>query len=910
MDKSTNRVASDAGLGGTSDFDDERNRSLLSNIPGVVYRCRLDSSWTMLFISNFVEELTGYTARDFIGNSMRSYASIIEYEDAPSVARGINNALNAGKPWELEYRIRKKDGNVCWVFEKGRGVRGSNGDVEFLDGFIMDITDRKESEILLQNKSDELDLYFSSSLDLLCIADTGGHFLRLNPEWEKVLGYTIDELKGRLFLDFVHPDDLDATLAAISSLSDQQEVLSFENRYRCKDGSYRWIEWRSKPQGSTIYAVARDVTDRRNIEDALRLSREQFELAVTGSQDGIWDWNVHDNSLYLSSHWKHMIGYTDEELPNDFKSFESLLHPEDKSRVLEYVGRYLRGDIEDYNVEFRFLHHDGSYRWILARGAALRDAEGKPYRMAGSHTDITDRKEAEHRLLEANRQLAEATRRSEEMAARAEAANRAKSEFLANMSHEIRTPMNAILGFTEILNSQVENPSHREFLSSISTSGRLLLGLINDILDLSKIEAGKLKLEMTAVNPANVFEDMRRLFARELEKKGLWFRIEMEPDLPGSIILDEARLRQIALNLVGNAIKFTQSGGITLSAGKRSSAQNAGAVEFFFRVADTGIGIPSAQQEIIFDSFQQQEGQLQSQYGGTGLGLAICRRLAQAMNGRITVTSEQGRGSVFEVVLVDVRIADDRSVLKEPKVDEAMPSFAPARILVADDVNINRLLMVNYLKDPAFTVDEAGTGRETLAAMRRNKPDLVLLDMKMPDMDGNDVVREMKVDPGLSGIPVIVVTASAMPEEEERVKALGCDGYLVKPVHRDDLLRAMGRLLKPAGRDPDAGSESASPDVAEVQVVRCPELVRILRNECLDEWNSVSGVMHMGRIRAFAERIGRLGQEYHCQRLSDWAAELEQHTGSFNVNALAASLKMYPAIADELAVLPERVDER
>ncbi len=891
--------------GGAHDAPAGCDWSLVSNIPGVLYRCRLDSNWTMLYISDFVEELTGYPAGDFIGNAVRSYESVIEREDAGSVARGINDALDAGKHWELEYRIRRKDGGVHWVFEKGRGVRDAKGGVEFLDGFVMDITDRKESELRLQKKSAELDIYFTSSLDLLCIADTGGHFIRLNPEWERILGYSTAELEGRSFLDFVHPDDMESTLSAISSLSGQQEVLSFENRYRCKDGIYRWIEWRSKPQGSTIYAVARDVTDRRKMEDALRLSREQFELAVSGSQDGIWDWNLRDNSLYLSPHWKQIIGYADEELSNDFKSFESGLHPEDKPRVMEYVGRYLKGGIENYNVEFRFRHKDGSYRWILARGAALRDADGKPYRIAGSHTDITDSKEAEQRMLETNRQLAEATRSAEEMAARAETANRAKSEFLANMSHEIRTPMNAILGFTEILNSQIKNPSHKEFLSSISVSGRILLGLINDILDLSKVEAGKLKLELTAVDPAKVFDEMRQIFTRELEKKGLSFRIELEHGLPGSLMLDEARLRQIVLNLMGNAIKFTNSGGITLSAGRRISARVAGTIEFFFSVADTGIGIPLAQQEIIFEAFQQQEGQTQSQYGGTGLGLAICRRLVQAMNGRITVTSEPGRGSVFEVVLDDVRIADAEPVEKRREAHNVPPAFAPARILVADDINVNRLLLINYLKDPAFTVDEAGTGRETLAAMRLNKPELLLLDMKMPDMDGNDVLREMRADPGLSGIHVIVVTASAMPEEEQRARDLGCDGYLVKPVRRADLLRTMARLMKPAGDEKSAekstDSRVSGSAVAEDDVAGWPELVRILRKESMDEWKKVSGVMHMGRVRAFAAKIGKLGSEYRTQRLTEWAGTLERDAGAFNVEGLAASLKAFPAIVDDLA---------
>ena len=534
-----------------------------------------------------------------------------------------------------------------------------------------------------------------------------------------------------------------------------------------------------------------DITKRKQAEGALRRSQEQFALAVQGSNDGIWDWDLRDNRLYLSPKWKEQIGYRDEELVNAFATFEDHLHPDDKPQVQDYVRRYLKGEVANYSVEFRLRRKDGTYAWILARGAAIRDAAGVPIRMAGSHTDITDRKQAEVELHEINRQLKAAT-------ARAEMANAAKSSFLANMSHEIRSPMNAILGFADILNSQVENPKHKEFLAAITASGKTLLGLINDILDLSKIEAGKLKLEYGAVNPRAIFNDIRQVFKLETQRKGINFQVEIDPELPAALVLDEIRLRQIILNLVGNAVKFTSSGSITLSAAKRYRDPDHSAIEFVFSVKDTGMGIALDQQEKIFEVFHQQVGQSQAQYGGTGLGLAICKRLVEAMGGRITVTSTVGQGSTFQVVLDNVSVSatsDDVKIQAAPVIGPAF-EFAPARILLVDDLKLNRILLRNFLGNPAFTLDEAENGQEALEVIRRDRPDLIMMDMRMPVMDGAELIRQLKADASLASIPVIIVSASAMPEEELEARALGCDGYLRKPVQRAELLQEISRFLK------------------------------------------------------------------------------------------------------------------
>ncbi len=283
-------------------------------------------------------------------------------------------------------------------------VQAFSSEKEHFTTLFVDITAEKQ-------RTEELESFFEVNPDLLCIGDTQGNFIKVNRAWEETLGYDARFLEGQRFLQFVHPEDREATLEAMAKLEAQEQVLQFVNRYRRKDGTYRFIEWRSYPRGRRIYAAARDVTEQRRILEELKAQQEQFQLAIRGSNDGIWDWNIETDELFLSEHWKKMLGYRDEELPNEFDTFASLLYEEDRERVFEYVREYLRGEREKYALEFRMVHKDGSLRWILAKGEALRNERGIPYRMAGSHSDVTERKEMEFQLLRERERLASRERK-------------------------------------------------------------------------------------------------------------------------------------------------------------------------------------------------------------------------------------------------------------------------------------------------------------------------------------------------------------------------------------------------------------------------------------------------------------------------------------------------------------------
>ena len=383
---------------------------------------------------------------------------------------------------------------------------------------------------------------------------------------------------------------------------------------------------------------------------------------------------------------------------------------------------------------------------------------------------------------------------------RAEAANRAKSEFLSNMSHEIRTPMNAILGFSEILREKFKDSSEHEYLDIIYNSGESLLKLIDNVLDLSKVEAGKMDLQYSPTSIEKLFKEIELLFSKKFLDKGLEMKWSIDEQIPDEILLDAVRLRQVLVNLVGNALKFTDSGYIRLQASAPYSEGNNHLLDLGIDVEDTGVGIAEDRQEDVFEAFEQVKDQNSAFYGGTGLGLTISRRLVELMGGVIRLKSTVGKGTLFSVEIPHVEVAVKGEIINEssePDCDNVY--FSPARILMVDDIEFNLKLLRGYLKDFPFEIFEARNGREALEEVVAINPDLILLDMKIPEIDGHEVARRLRMDDKLKAIPVIAVTASALKEDEIEIKKL-CPGYLRKPVSRRQLVREMMKFLQTENR--------------------------------------------------------------------------------------------------------------
>ena len=372
---------------------------------------------------------------------------------------------------------------------------------------------------------------------------------------------------------------------------------------------------------------------------------------------------------------------------------------------------------------------------------------------------------------------------------RAIAANEAKSRFLSNISHEIRTPMNAIIGYSNFLLESLQKEKEKEYIEHIKKAGKTLLELINHTLDLSKIEAGKMIINPEPMDIRELKDEIENLFALRISEKDLEFKVELDDSIPPFLVLDETRLRQILINLIGNSIKFTDDGYVKLGI-KKFKQISQDKIDLAIIVEDTGIGIPENQQEKIFEAYTQQENQQTGKYGGTGLGLAITKRIVNKMNGEITVDSEVNKGTLFKIILKNVKIADSTDI-EEDKVSELSDNFNNEKILIVDDVLTNRKLIENALSNYNLQLTTASNGREAVDKARKIKPDLILMDLRMPKMDGVEATKILKQKNQTRDIPIIALSAQTLGEKSPDFKEKGFSGYIIKPINVRALLETI-----------------------------------------------------------------------------------------------------------------------
>jgi two-component system, sensor histidine kinase and response regulator len=716
------------------------------------------------------------------------WLATVHGEDFERVVHALSHAISSGLNFDAEYRSRTLDGSVRWLASRGEIARGADGEPARLIGTITDVTVRKRLEESLQQKAESLSIAQTvAGIATMDLDLARQRWICSDNFYELVglpAGLTLGDWDTRL--KNIHPDDLERVHRAPLETTRERPTYRCAYRLKLADGRERWmgekadVAFGADGKPLRITGALMDITQLKLAEAALTSTEKRLARTMRGTRDGVWEFDVAAGQFWFGPRFEELLGFGADELPRSLETFKRLIHPEHRDEALVAMDAHLVDD-QPYDVEVRMQHRQGHYEWVRLRGQAERDSRDKPVWLAGSMQIVTDRKLAEQAALDAK--LA------------AEAANRAKSTFLANVSHEIRTPMNGVIGMSQILAETRLDPTQREYVDIILGSAKSLLSLINDVLDISKIDAGHLELENVDFDLRDTVYDTAAASALQAAVKGIELVINIDAEVPVLTRGDPVRLGQIIMNLVGNAVKFTHEGHVLLHVSCTSAGDGAALLKI--EVTDTGIGIPIDRLDRLFKSFSQVDSSTTRHYGGTGLGLSIVKRLTDILGGVVGVHSEPGRGSRFWVTL------------PVPAARQWEPSRLGAgrRVLVVDDLEVCRTGLATKLKLFSFEPVTVGSVDEALARLAAGESfDLVLADELMPGKGGLDLLAALRAEPRHAKLPFVMLCLfgadyAAFASLPQRPDAMG-----LKPISAYKLATLLDHAF--------SGEASAAPSAA------------------------------------------------------------------------------------------------
>ena len=862
---------------------EEKFKGLFSSSPDGVVMFNIDGK--IIMVNHQAEKLFGYNHTEMIGKTIDRFIPKLFKEQKSSKAKHPSQTGIYSPGINLDLYVLRRDNQKL-------PVEVALSPVEVDDDSLLIATIRDVSERILADEERKrilAALNVATDGILMFESDTLRH-IYVNNGASMQIGYSEKELLNMTPVDFKDEFTEETFREMLQPLiSGEKKSITIQTIHNHKNGSKIDVEIIFQiaildTPSKIIVAVVRDITERKQAEEALHLSEERFRELYDNSTFGIYRTSK-DGRIILANHALiKLLG---------FDSLEDL-----QDRNLE-VGGYGQGK---YRQEFTkqiesegkvtdnesiWTKKDGTKVFIRESAKLIVDKLTGEHFYDGTVEDVTEKKQAEKERIA--RQAAEE-------------ANKSKSVFLANMSHEIRTPLNSIIGFSDLLYSSLKDFKAKSQVDSIRNSGKNLLRIINDILDLSKIEAGKLELRLEPVNLLLLFGELEVMFRQTAREKGISFFIEVEKEIPTALQLDETRLRQILFNLIGNAVKFTEVGNVILSVDINKKSQDN--VELIISVEDTGIGIASDQMEVIFEPFTQQEGQLEKKYGGTGLGLSITKRLVETMGGQIYVSSEVGQGSIFYVVLPDIAIAE--SSIGEGENIHFDPSsliFEKAVVLIADDNKENRKLLKDYLEYSPLKIVEAENGRQATELAISENPDLILMDLRMPEMNGANAAKIIRSNPKTRHIPMIAVSASSRIVFKEKLYSEWFDDFLMKPIVLSQLAELLKKYMQyhltatKVEKDNSQDWENSFTDVPKAKLL---ELVKTLETRFMPVYQEVLKKQVIDQIEGFGKDLIELGKKISVDLLVDFGNDICLYSDNFEIDKLLDRLKAFPLIISKL----------
>ncbi len=762
------------------DPEEREYQHLVESANVIIYKTNLNGDF--IYINPKGEFTSGYSSSELIGTNFSNIVAVEHKEKMVIFYR--DQLVNRTESTYLEYEIITKSGERVWLGQNVQLIIRDDKPTGFLI-VARNITERVHSDNKIKQSEERYKKMFEGAFDGVIRLNAQGHFLEWNSKMESMLGYSDEELFEMSISNIIHPDDMEKSLRYQIKLLEDGFYSHYTGRFISKHGTIVHIEINSTAtyeagKFSGSIDNIRDISERVAIEKAIIKSEEKYRGIIENLELGLLEVDANEVITKVYPSFNKLTGYSQEDLvgknPTNF-----LLHPDSEKEMKKQTGRRVHGESSVYEVQIR--KKSGEYKWVIISGAPYYDDQGGYRGSLGVHLDISRQKKLESDLKKANKI--------------AQASSKAKELFLANMSHEIRTPLNAVIGLSNLLKRTDLDNDQSEYAINIFNSSKNLLLLVNDILDMSKIDSGKIEMNSAEFNLRKTLGTIMSSATYLAEKKRLSLDLKIDETLDDLYLGDELKICQVLINLVNNAIKFTASGGVIIHIKHKTDEPDEHGIEI--HVEDTGKGIAKEALGVIFEDFSQEDNTISKNYGGTGLGLSISKKLVNLLGGSLSVTSELGVGTTFYFNVTLQRV--DRDNQPKDNTEKMIVDWGKINILTVEDNPVNQFVIESTIKSWNGSTDIANNGKEAISMLSEQQYDVILMDMQMPVMDGiaatKFIRQEMKLD-----IPIIAFTANAMKKEMDRCLEVGMDDYIAKPFQEEALKsKILNLVLKGHGKE-------------------------------------------------------------------------------------------------------------